>query len=223
MISITNLSHRFGDREVLRGVNLEAESGEILAIMGSSGGGKTTLLRCVSGLVSATEGQIVVDGLDVRAEPERARRKMGLVFQSSALFDYLNVHENVAFGLRRWSRKSRREQDRFVEELLDVVGLEGEGSLMPDALSGGMKKRVALARAFMNRPKILFCDEPTGNLDDDTAAAMVELIFGLNRERSTTLVMVTHNLELARRCERILRLKGGAVISDETRLAHETH
>ncbi|MBI3721590.1 MAG: ATP-binding cassette domain-containing protein, partial [Fimbriimonas ginsengisoli] len=123
VISIERLTHRFGENTVLDGVTLEVEAGEIVAIMGSSGGGKTTLLRCVSGLLRPTSGKVTVDGIDAVRQPEAARRTMGMVFQASALFDYLSVRENVLFGLRRWSDEPRAVQDRRAEEVLELVGM----------------------------------------------------------------------------------------------------
>jgi putative ABC transport system ATP-binding protein len=137
---------------------------------------------------------------------------VGFVFQNFQLVPTLTALENVLVPVELRGDSSQEGEGRA---LLERVGLGARCDHYPVQLSGGEQQRVALARAFMNRPKILFCDEPTGNLDDDTAAAMVELIFGLNRERGTTLVLVTHNLELAKRCQRIMRLKGGAVVSDE--------
>jgi putative ABC transport system ATP-binding protein len=149
---------------------------------------------------------------DARARVRNAH--VGFVFQNFQLIPTLTAQENVLVPLELRG-EGGAEAEAEAQRLLERVGLGARRDHYPVQLSGGEQQRVALARAFMNRPKILFCDEPTGNLDDDTAAAMVELIFGINRERGTTLVMVTHNLELARRCQRIMRLKGGAVISDE--------
>jgi putative ABC transport system ATP-binding protein len=139
---------------------------------------------------------------------------VGFVFQNFQLVPTLTALENV-LGPIELRGEGGSAAEATARGLLARVGLGERCDHYPVQLSGGEQQRVALARAFMNRPKILFCDEPTGNPDDDTAAAMVELIFEINRERGTTLVLVTHNLELARRCERILRLKGGAVVSDE--------
>ena len=149
---------------------------------------------------------------DARARVRNAH--VGFVFQNFQLIPTLTAQENVLVPLELRG-EGGPEAEAEAQRLLERVGLGARRDHYPVQLSGGEQQRVALARAFMNRPKILFCDEPTGNLDDDTAAAMVELIFGINRERGTTLVLVTHNLELARMCQRIMRLKGGAVISDE--------
>ena len=204
----------YGDNPAVCSVDLDVAAGEVLTVIGPSGCGKSTLLRLAAGLERPDGGTVELEGREVAGSrwvpPEK--RRVGLVFQDHALFPHLDVATNIAFGLDRLPRVERAPR---VAEVLELVGLGELGRRYPHELSGGEQQRVALARAFMNRPKILFCDEPTGNLDDDTAAAMAELIFGLNRERGTTLVLVTHNLDLARRCQRVIRLKGGTVISDE--------
>ena len=158
------------------------------------------------------------------SEDDRAlvrNQHVGFVFQNFQLVPTLTAIENVLVPVELRGQGGAAAEAE-ARGLLTRVGLGERCDHYPVQLSGGEQQRVALARAFMNRPKILFCDEPTGNLDGDTAQAMVELIFGLNHEKQTTLVLVTHDLELARRCQRILRLKGGAVVSDSV-LAHETH
>src|SRR5437868_4390140 len=138
MISVRGLSHEFSGQPVLRNIDLEVAPREIVAIMGSSGGGKTTLLRCISGLIVPTKGSVSVDGVDVRKEPEEARRHMGMVFQSAALFDYMNVRDNVLFGLKR-RKHSSADPEKITTESLDRVGLKGSDHLMPAELSGGMR------------------------------------------------------------------------------------
>ncbi|MEO7412884.1 MAG: ABC transporter ATP-binding protein [Opitutaceae bacterium] len=217
-----------GPLTVLREVNFELGAGATLAIVGPSGSGKTTLLGLCAGLDRPSGGLVSLAGVSIGDlnEDQRAlvrNQHVGFVFQNFQLVPTLTALENVlvpvelrgdpSTKLRAGGGMSVAEEE--ARALLGRVGLGERFDHYPVQLSGGEQQRVALARAFMNRPKILFCDEPTGNLDDDTAAAMVELIFGLNRERGTTLVLVTHNLELAKRCQRIMRLKGGAVISDE--------
>ena len=221
-----------GPLTVLKEVNFELGAGATLAIVGPSGSGKTTLLGLCAGLDRPSGGVVTIAGVSIGElnEDERARVRnehVGFVFQNFQLVPTLTALENVLVPLELRG-EGGREAETEATALLGRVGLGARCDHYPVQLSGGEQQRVALARAFMNRPKILFCDEPTGNLDDDTAAAMVELIFGLNRERGTTLVLVTHNLELAKRCQRIMRLKGGAVISDERTAEghhekHETH
>ena len=203
---------------VLREVSFGIAAGATVAIVGPSGSGKTTLLGLCAGLDRPTGGTVTLAGEAIGAMDEDARAlvrnaHVGFVFQNFQLIPTLTALENVLVPVELAGDSSREPEAR---ELLARVGLGERCDHYPVQLSGGEQQRVALARAFMNRPKILFCDEPTGNLDGDTAAAMVELIFGLNRERGTTLVLVTHDLELARKCQRIIRLKGGAVLSDET-------
>ena len=207
-----------GPLTVLHEVSFSIRSGASVAIVGPSGSGKTTLLGLCAGLDQPSSGGVVLAGeeIGVMDEDERALARnahVGFVFQNFQLVPTLTALENVLVPVELRGESGREDVGR---ELLERVGLGERYDHYPVQLSGGEQQRVALARAFMNRPKILFCDEPTGNLDGDTAHAMVELIFGLNRERATTLVLVTHDLELARRCQRIIRLKSGAVVSDET-------
>ncbi len=214
-----------GPLTVLREVSFELPAAASLAIVGPSGSGKTTLLGLCAGLDRPSGGRVELAGEDIGHLDEDARARVrnahvGFVFQNFQLIPTLTAQENVLVPLELRG-EGGAEAEAEAQRLLERVGLGARRDHYPVQLSGGEQQRVALARAFMNRPKILFCDEPTGNLDDDTAAAMVELIFGINRERGTTLVLVTHNLELARRCQRIMRLKGGAVISDENTLARE--
>jgi putative ABC transport system ATP-binding protein len=206
-----------GDLTVLSGVSFDLRSGDSLAIVGPSGSGKTTLLGLCAGLDRPSAGSVVLAGRSLGAldEDERSlvrNEHVGFVFQNFQLIPTLTALENVLVPVELRGDSTREPEAR---ELLARVGLGERCDHYSAQLSGGEQQRVALARAFMNRPKILFCDEPTGNLDADTAHAMVDLIFGLNREKGTTLVLVTHDLELAQRCRRILRLRGGAVVSDQ--------
>jgi putative ABC transport system ATP-binding protein len=212
-----------GPLTVLHDVTLEIAPGASVAIVGPSGSGKTTLLGLCAGLDQPSSGSVSLAGVSIGDLDEDARalvrnEHVGFVFQNFQLVPTLTALENVLVPVELRGESGRESEAR---ELLGRVGLGERHDHYPVQLSGGEQQRVALARAFMNRPKILFCDEPTGNLDGDTAHAMVELIFGLNRERGTTLVLVTHDLELARRCQRIVRLKNGAVLSDEASLSHE--
>lgn len=205
-----------GALTVLREVSFVLPAGASLAIVGPSGSGKTTLVGLCAGLDTPTSGQVVLAGENLGSLGEDARARVrnahvGFVFQNFQLIPTLTALENVLVPVELRGENGREGEAR---ELLARVGLGERCEHYPVQLSGGEQQRVALARAFMNRPKVLFCDEPTGNLDGETAAAMTELVFGLNRERGTTLVLVTHDLELAKRCQRIIRLKSGAVLSD---------
>jgi putative ABC transport system ATP-binding protein len=206
-----------GPLTVLHEVTLDIADGESLAIVGPSGSGKTTLLGLCAGLDRPTSGSVWLAGtpIDGLGEDARARvrnQQVGFVFQNFQLIPTLTTLENVLVPLEL---RGESGQGPAARELLARVGLGERCDHYPVQLSGGEQQRAALARAFINRPRILFCDEPTGNLDGDTAHAMVDLIFGLNRERGTTLVLVTHDLELAQRCQRVVRLKNGAVLSNE--------
>jgi len=206
-----------GELTVLREVSFDILAGASAAIVGPSGSGKTTLLGLCAGLDRPSGGTVSIAGESIGEMSEDGRAlvrnaHVGFVFQNFQLIPTLTALENVLVPVELAGDSTREPEAR---ELLGRVGLGERYDHYPVQLSGGEQQRVALARAFMNRPKILFCDEPTGNLDGATAAAMVELIFGLNREKGTTLVLVTHDLELARKCQRIIRLKSGVVVSDE--------
>jgi len=207
-----------GPLTVLRDVSFHLEPGSTCAIVGPSGSGKTTLLGLCAGLDQPSSGSVALDGQEIGglSEDQRAlvrNASIGFVFQNFQLIPTLTAVENVLVPLEL---RGQRVAASAALDLLARVGLGERADHYPAQLSGGEQQRVALARAFINRPRILFCDEPTGNLDGDTAHAMVDLIFGLNRERQTTLVLVTHDLDLARQTQRILRLRSGSIVSDET-------
>ncbi|HVX41498.1 MAG TPA: ABC transporter ATP-binding protein [Gemmatimonadaceae bacterium] len=211
--------YRSGDNRltVLRDVSFEIPQGALVAIVGPSGSGKTTLLGLLAGLDTPSHGQVLLDGADLTAmdEDERARlrgEKVGFVFQSFQLISTLTALENVQVPLELRGESGAGDRAR---ELLARVGLGDRLDHFPTQLSGGEQQRVAIARAFANSPRILFADEPTGNLDSDTGARIVELLEALNRESRTTIVLVTHDQALASRAQRIIRLSDGRVISDE--------
>jgi phospholipid/cholesterol/gamma-HCH transport system ATP-binding protein len=219
MIRVRDLSHRFGDKVVLDSVSLEVNEGETIAIMGSSGSGKTTLLRCMSALMAPTSGTVELFGTDVnrctQRELEDLRHKVGVVFQSAALFDYLSVEDNVLFAVRRQRRLGGRQQRELVSSLLKTVGLTGTEKLLPNELSGGMRKRVGLARALASEPKIMFYDEPTSGLDPVTAFAIDGLIKEVDVNMHATSVVVTHDLHSALRvADRVLFLQDGKMLAD---------
>lgn len=200
---------------VLKEVSFELGAAETLAIVGPSGSGKTTLLGLCAGLDTPTSGEVCLAGEPFSAldEDGRARvrnARVGFIFQNFQLLPSLTALENVMVPLELRSGTASREAARA---LLDQVGLGSRTHHYPTQLSGGEQQRVALARAFATRPQLLFADEPTGNLDDETAQRVVELIFSLNAAAGTALVLVTHDLELAARCQRTLRLKGGRVLT----------
>ena len=202
---------------MLRDVTFAIEQGEFVAIVGPSGSGKTTLLGLLAGLDTPTRGSVQLDGTDITALDEDARArlrgaKVGFVFQSFQLIPTLTAMENVQVPLEL--RGENHVSDR-ASDVLQRVGLGDRLDHYPTQLSGGEQQRVAIARAFANRPRILFADEPTGNLDSDTGGRIVELLESLNRESGSTVVLVTHDLTLARRARRIIRLSDGAVVSDD--------
>src|SRR6187200_2971284 len=221
ILNIRNLSKTYQSAgrtlTVLDNINFSAEEGSTMAIVGPSGSGKTTLLGLAAGLDRASSGSVELNNikLDNLNEDQRAairNEHVGFIFQNFQLLPTLTALENVMvpLELRREKNIKRRSAD-----LLDKVGLSDRAHHYPSQLSGGEQQRVALARAFSNDPRILFADEPTGNLDAETSERITSLIFDLNKEAGTTLIIVTHNPELASKTHRIIRLKAGSVISDE--------
>ena len=217
-------SYRLGRREipVLRGVDLDVRSGEMLALLGASGAGKSTLLHVLGLLDPPTSGSVVFDGKSVHdLSPMRRasvrHKEIGFVFQFYHLIPELNALQNVKLGqmmLRGPLQylRHRGEIHRKAIELLTQVGLEDRLKHKPNELSGGEKQRVAIARALIANPRVILADEPTGNLDSQTATEVLEILFRINREQNIAFVMVTHNEELAERCDRIVRLKDGRVV-----------
>ena len=204
---------------VLKDVSFEIKKGQTLSIVGTSGSGKTTLLGLCAGLDLPSQGDVELAGvhLGTMDEDERARlrnQKVGFIFQDFQLIPTLTALENVALPLEL---QGVEEAFQRAKRLLDRVGLGDRIHHYPNELSGGEQQRVSLARAFSNEPTILFADEPTGNLDEDTSEKVEDLIFELNREAGTTLVLVTHDMVLASRTERTIRLKGGRLVSDNTK------
>ncbi len=201
---------------VLQDINFEIEEASTAAIIGPSGSGKTTLLGLCAGLDRVTTGSIVLNGivLDKLTEDERAgvrNRHVGFVFQNFQLLPTLTALENIMVPLEL---RGERNGKAKALSLLDKVGLADRGHHYPLQLSGGEQQRISIARAFSNSPKILFADEPTGNLDADTSEHIERLLFALNEDTGTTLVLVTHDPELAARTQRVIRMKGGAILSD---------
>jgi putative ABC transport system ATP-binding protein len=219
MLRCESLTRTFpsGGRElpVLKSITLDVPDGSFVAILGPSGSGKSTLLGLLAGLDRPTSGRVWLDGVDLSSlsEDERAQlrgEKVGFVFQSFQLIPTLTARENIQVPLELRGLEAQTRSD----ELLARVGLEGRGHHFPSQLSGGEQQRVALARAFSHRPRVLFADEPTGNLDAATGARVIELMSELNREVGTTLILVTHDQTLAARAGRIVRLHDGALQSD---------
>lgn len=221
ILNVRNLekSYSSGSRNltVLHDINFHVEERETFAIVGPSGSGKTTLLGLCAGLDQPDSGSIALCGTEINTlnEDERAllrNRNVGFVFQDFQLLPTLTALENVAVPLELQGAKNASEKGK---ELLQKVGLGDRFHHYPSQLSGGEQQRVAVARAFSNNPSILFADEPTGNLDAETGEKVIELLFNLNIEAGTTLVIVTHDIELAQKTQRILKLKGGKIISNQ--------
>jgi putative ABC transport system ATP-binding protein len=230
MIVARNLTQRYPLADgrpaltVLGGVDLDVAAGEVVAVLGPSGSGKTTLLGLLAGLDQPTEGAVTLDGvaLDALSEDERAAlraERVGFVFQSFQLMQTLTAPENVLVPLELLPASRRPEPpeaERRARDWLERVGLGDRLDHYPAQLSGGEQQRVGIARAFANDPRVLFADEPTGNLDRETGGEVVELLLALNRELGTTLVVVTHDSELAGRATRIVHLAGGCIARIES-------
>ncbi len=219
--------YTIGDRpaKVVDKVSLSADEGDFLVIAGESGSGKTTLLSLLSGLDRPTSGRVLIGGADITDMDEESlapfrNATFGFVFQAFHLVPSLSALENVMFPA-----ELRRDPDagRKAMELLERVGLTGRAGNLPHQLSGGEKQRVAICRALVNRPPLIFADEPTGNLDSANGAAVLELLLDLRRERGSTLVMVTHSREIAARADRVITLRDGVVIEDTRPDGPTTH
>lgn len=220
IIEVRDLRHSFGKKEVLKALTFGIEKGQCVAVMGASGGGKTTLLRILAGLLRPSSGEVMVLEVNLARANEDAldsvRKRMGIVFQSGALFDYLNVFENVVFALRRRKRHTLAELKQRAAECLAMVGLDGTETLMPSELSGGMRKRVSVARALATQPELLFYDEPTSGLDPVTAYSMDALIREVNEKTGATSIIVSHDLHsVLRVADRVLFLYEGEIIADQ--------
>jgi phospholipid/cholesterol/gamma-HCH transport system ATP-binding protein len=218
MISTIDLRFAVGKKAILDGVNLTVEKGETLAVMGMSGVGKSTLLKCVGGLLRPTSGNVIIDGTDIarmsETDLDSIRIRIGMVFQYAALFDSLSVFENVAFGLRRHRRLTENQIAQIVREKLAMVGLPNTENLMPGELSGGMQKRVGLARALALNPEIILYDEPTAGLDPITSATIAELIVKTRDQLGVTSIVVSHDIPAIKRvANRIAMLHGGRIVA----------
>jgi phospholipid/cholesterol/gamma-HCH transport system ATP-binding protein len=219
MIEIENLHKRFDTLEVLKGVDLTIERGQCVVIIGQSGSGKSVLLKHIVRLLLPDKGRVVIDGTDIlelkHSQMMRFRRKIGFLFQFGALFDSMTVGENIGFELKETLRLRKAEIAEKVQENLALVGLSGIEDKMPSDISGGMRKRVALARAIASRPAIMLYDEPTTGLDPITADKINELIVGINRELNVTSIAVTHDMASAYKiANRIVMLYDGKFVCD---------
>jgi putative ABC transport system ATP-binding protein len=217
ILSGTNLSKKYGALEVVKGVSLTVNVGEFVCLIGKSGCGKTTLLSLLSGLEKPTQGKVSLDGREITtsSEDELAlfrRDNVGFIFQSFNLIPTLSAWENVALPLFPL-KMSSEERRRRATELLGKMDLGHRIEHLPSALSGGEKQRVAIARALVNNPKIIFADEPTGNLDSGTGEAIMSILNRLHTEEGVAILMVTHEDELAKTANRLIRMKDGEIMS----------
>jgi phospholipid/cholesterol/gamma-HCH transport system ATP-binding protein len=200
MIKIKNLRKKFGDREVLKGIDLDIVPNKVTVIFGFSGGGKSTIIKHIVGLLKADSGEIIIDGEDITTMDLKqfyeVRKKIGFLFQSGALFDSMNIEENVAFPMKEHTKMSVKEIDKEVHKLLEMVDLKPKNvsKLFPDELSGGMRKRVGLARTLALKPKYILYDEPTSGLDPITSDVISMLIRKLQSELDTTSILISHDI-----------------------------
>lgn len=223
VLKAVNLTKIYGKGEnqvrALDGVSLSVEQGQFAAVVGTSGSGKSTLLHMLGGLDRPDEGTVYVDGKDIFSLKEEAltifrRRKIGFVFQSYNLVPVLSVYENVALPVELDGKKADRA---FIEEILDTLGILQKARSLPGQLSGGQQQRAAIARALASRPSILLCDEPTGNLDSRTSQDVLGLLKLSGQKFGQTIVMITHNEEIAQMADRIIRIEDGRILSSRGR------
>jgi ABC-type lipoprotein export system ATPase subunit len=217
ILSGTDLSKKYGNLEVVKGVSLAIDAGEFVCLVGKSGCGKTTLLSLLSGLEKPTQGKVNLDGREITASSEDElalfrRDNVGFIFQSFNLIPTLSAWENVALPLFPL-KMTNEERRRRATELLEKMELGHRMDHLPSALSGGEKQRVAIARALINHPKIIFADEPIGNLDSGTGEAIMGILNRLHKEEGVAILMVTHEAELAKSADRLIRMKDGEVVS----------
>lgn len=228
MIKVEHLKKSFGKKEVLKDISANVEKGKVISIIGPSGSGKSTFLRCLNVLETPTSGKIIFDGQDLTHISEKEldilREKMGMVFQSFNLFPNMNVIENVKLAPMKVKGVSEEEAEKQALELLDKVGLKDRAKQYPSSLSGGQQQRVAIARALANDPKLLICDEPTGNLDPDTSKEIMKILDNINRSMGTTIIMATHDKDLVNRMKkRVLVIEDGVLASDVKKGSYKVH
>lgn len=217
MIKVENVHKRFGSEEILKGINTSFERGKTNVIIGQSGSGKTVLLKCLLGLFTPEQGRILYDDKDLhnigQEERRQLREKIGMLFQGGALFDSMNIEENVMFPLRMFTNQKKSEMLDRVNEVLSRVDLTNVNSKFPSEISGGMQKRVSIARAIVNRPDYLFCDEPNSGLDPKTATLIDNLIQEITHENDITTVVVSHDMNSVMEIgEKVVLLKDGILV-----------
>lgn len=220
ILKVNNLSKKYGSGEnefyALRDINLSIKKGEFVSITGKSGCGKSTLLHLLSGLDLPTDGEVIINNQDIYKFSEKEltifrRKNIGIIYQFYNLIPNLNVKENILLPL---FLDKRKVNEKRLKELIKTLGLSSKINFMPNDLSGGLQQRTAIGRALINKPKILFADEPTGNLDSKNSQKVMSLLEYYNKKYNQTIVMVTHDLSLARRCKRNIVMKDGKIIND---------
>ena len=213
MIKITDLRKSYGNLDVLKGIDLTIAEREVVVIIGPSGSGKSTLLRCINYLEEPTGGSIVIDGIPLTGEANinEIRKEVGMVFQRFNLFPHMTVLENLLLAPMKVRGISRSEAEQTAQELLIKVGLDDKANAYPDQLSGGQQQRVAIARALVSKPAIILADEPTGNLDSRTSSDVLGLLKMTSQKFHQTIVMITHNNEIAQLADRIIRIEDGRI------------
>lgn len=214
VIRIENLHKYFGDNQVLRGIDLEVMPGEKVVVLGPSGSGKSTMLRCINALEETTSGKIYVNDVDItspKTDINKVREHLGMVFQRFNLWPHKTVLENVALAPKLVSGVNKAEAEKKAMEMLKRVGLAEKANAYPASLSGGQQQRVAIARALVSKPAIVLADEPTGNLDSRTSSDVLGLLKVTSQKFHQTIVMITHNNEIAQLADRIIRIEDGRI------------
>ena len=212
IIDLKNISISFDDQPILKDVSLEIHDGEFVTLLGPSGCGKTTTLRIIAGFLSPDSGDVIFEGEKINGVPAH-KRQVNTIFQRYALFPNLNVADNIAFGLKL-QKKSKSEIKKIVEEMLSLVNLKGFEKRNVSSLSGGQQQRCAIARALIKNPAILLCDEPTGALDSKTSRDVLQLLQKINVKYRTTILLITHNENIAPMADRILRIHDGRIVEN---------
>ena len=213
LIDLVGISKEFDGVQVLKNINLYIRKKEFITLLGPSGCGKTTTLRIIGGFETPSEGQVLFGGQDISALPPYKRR-VNTVFQKYALFPHLNVYDNIAFALKL-KKLPKKQIAEKVGQMLELVNLKGYEKRHVDALSGGQQQRVAIARALVNRPQILFADEPTGNLDTHMSDEILRIFREINEQDGVTIVLVTHEMDVANSAKRIIKLVDGEITGDQ--------